>query len=255
MRPLRVATWNVHEGFPVEDGVSGEQAKSQIISLLSDLDIDVLGLQEVDFDADARSGILDVITANTPLIHVAHNILSESSFIPAGRAGVAVASRFPLGNLRRMEFKNPDLAVQLDGKQIRTHDKGLLSATVALPDRLLSVVSLHAFPFHIFGHHASDGIFAPIWSRLSEELGRFECQPVVIFGDFNTNKRELVLESASHALERAIKDLPTYKDQSYDDILYSPDFSARSTRTIDNFSDHRLCVTELSWTAGEEICE
>jgi endonuclease/exonuclease/phosphatase family metal-dependent hydrolase len=249
IHPLRVATWNIHEGLPVDDGVSSAQALKQIAALVSDLEIDVLGLQEVNFGPSEYSAALATLTAETTLTHVAHYILSESSFFPADRAGVAIASRYPLTNLQRIKFENPGLTVRLEGKVISTHDKGMLSASVILPDRIVSAASLHAFPFHIFEHCASDSQFAALWEKLGNDLGGLGQGSTVICGDFNTDDRDLLIRQGRAELRRVNRDLPTYKDKFYDDILFSAELTPSSVQTVENFSDHRLCLAELTWTA------
>jgi endonuclease/exonuclease/phosphatase family metal-dependent hydrolase len=242
---LRVATWNVREGVPA-DSHMGKSVREDVIDLLRSYNVDLIGLQEVDFDGDLRSSVLEVVHAETPLAYSAQNVLSDSSFYPSARAGVALASRFPLRNIEVKHFRNPRLYTELNGDPIRSYDKGLVSATVVLGGGEFSAVSLHVFPFHLFGRDADDLGFRLFWSDLSAELAHFASRPLVALGDFNTPRRELVLAPARLTLKSAIIGKPTYKDKAFDDVLYTEDFELRRIDVLDNFSDHRLCIAEFT---------
>jgi endonuclease/exonuclease/phosphatase family metal-dependent hydrolase len=244
---LRVASWNVHEGIPSGTDISDRAIREEVTDLLLRNRIDILGLQEVDFDASSRSSILETIQRNTSLRYSAQNILSSSSFNPICRAGVALASRYPLTDRRQILFSNPDLDTELNGASIRTHDKGAVSATAALPGLDISVVSLHTIPFRLFRREADELEFQPLWTELSAELADLLVKPLVVCGDFNTARRDLVSRSDELRLTRAILNKPTHRGQSNDDILYSGGFKATAVKILENFSDHRLCIAELVW--------
>lgn len=249
-RYLHVASWNIHEGVPIGGHSFDKDAQKQLIHLISREQIDVLCLQEVDFDPFGNSRILDVIQSKTDLKFTAQSILSASSFFPSKYAGVAIASRFPLRKSREKGLKNPGLEGRLNGSRITTFDKGLISAIAFIPDTPFRVVSLHAFPFHLFGYYASHRNFAPIWLDLASEISDLATHPLIVCGDFNTTRRDLILRSTSVPLVRVIGDTPTYKDKAYDDILVSADFHAESSCTLENFSDHRLCLAKLNLEVG-----
>ena len=232
---LRIASWNVHEGHPAGASISEQAVRREIAELLLSYKVDIVGLQEVDFDSSTRSSILEKIKRDTPLEYVAHNILSSSSFNQDGSAGVALASRYPLTNLKRKYFSNPGLGTELDGIPIRSHDKGLISATVILPSLEISVVSLHTFPFRLFGREASDSDFEPLWSELSVELGGLAVRPLIVCGDFNTEQRDLISKSIGTFLTRSVVNEPTHKGKPIDDILYSEDFWSTSVKVLSNF--------------------
>jgi endonuclease/exonuclease/phosphatase family metal-dependent hydrolase len=242
---LHVATWNIHEGVPVGRKSFDKDAQEQLIRLVSQRQIDVLCLQEVDFDGSGHSRILDIISSRTNLKYIAQSILSESSFFSSKCAGVAIASRFPLKETHERGLENPRLVGQLGGNSIKTFDKGLVSAIVGAPGFPFRAVSLHAFPFHLFGHYASDRSFTSIWQDLGAEISKLANYPLAVCGDFNTSNRDLVMQSTKVPLVRVIGDVPTYEDKPYDDILVSSGLRANSSSTIENFSDHRLCLAKL----------
>lgn len=249
MALLRVASWNVREGKPVDTGLSQPAALAGIAHLLDDLRVDIVALQEVDFAGSGRSRILDVIRDETELTHGAWHILSDSSFDPGRRAGVALASRFPLKDSEQVTFTNPRLSTVVNGETIRSHDKGLVAATAVLPDVDVSVVSLHCVPFKMFGHRAEAAIFRSLWQEISAVLAGFTTGPAIVCGDFNTHRRDLTSAPNGHPLARAITE-PTQVDDAVDDILFSGEFRLASARTTATFSDHRLCVAELALTGA-----
>ena len=242
---LRVASWNIREGVPADSSNSEIQVRDEVVSLLMSRRVDIIGLQEVPFDQSARSWLLNIIQDHTPLGHIAYNVLSESSFQSNCRAGVALASRFPLTDCKPIQFNNPELRTELQGNPIRTYDKGLVSATVLLEGQDISIVSLHTFPFHLFGRDADESAFRQMWTDLSAELDRLRIRPLIVCGDFNTSKRDLVIGQNGRTLSRAVINEPTHRGQPIDDVLYSKEFKAVNVEVISNFSDHRICITDL----------
>jgi endonuclease/exonuclease/phosphatase family metal-dependent hydrolase len=234
----------VHEGAPdrADDEASIAFGAGEIADQVASQDIDILCLQEVDFDADNfHSRILDRLAQDTDLTHTARFALSSSSFSESRRSGVAIASRYPVQETTRQPLRNPRLRTTLrDGRRIGSFDKGMLGVTLDLGHGCsVVVVSLHMFPFHLFGRSAEDTSFARLWKDAAAWLDGLPA-PLIVCGDFNTGNRDLVAGTLRNAVTA-----PTYRDQAYDDILHSPDLRAEGLTVLDTFSDHRLCVAEL----------
>jgi endonuclease/exonuclease/phosphatase family metal-dependent hydrolase len=262
-RTIRVGTWNLHEGVPAEEfgswGRLSDRPEAQssenilrktahsIVDLVNELELDIVGFQEVRFDG-GRSPDMEVVAAETALQNTALFPLSPSSFFQGSRAGVAIASRYPLTEVRTTKLPNPNLEKSASGQQISSHDKGLLSARVEVLGRPVSVASLHMLPFHIFERSADDLAFREIWRQLTTELASLSGRPLVVCGDFNTSKRDLALHNGPVELFSAVGDRSTYNGAAVDDILYSADFSPGAVSTFGNFSDHAFCVGELKLT-------
>jgi endonuclease/exonuclease/phosphatase family metal-dependent hydrolase len=245
-KSLRVGTWNIHEAVPVGQSHSSDGARKEIADLLVRHRLDIVGFQEVDFGASAQSPTLDSVTQHTQLKHIAKNVLSESFSSPVVRSGVALASRFPLTEIRQKRFNNPGLAGAVNGKQMRLFDKGYVSAAVLLDEGPISTVALHSFPFHLFGRDAADPAFGRVWSDLSAALAALASVPLLVCGDFNTSNRDLVSLSGEDSLRGATAGSGTHDQHSYDDILFSSHFEEGPVEIIDNFSDHRLCYIDLA---------
>lgn len=245
---VRVATWNLHEGLPAQAriGSISSEVCDEITTLTEKNSIDVLALQEVDFDQGRRSELLETITSGTALKYSAAFPISESSFFEGRNAGIAVASRFPLSGVASVMLPNPQLCVDGRGGFMRSHDKGFLSAKVDADGFDVTVVALHALPFHIFRREAAAPEFRYVWKQLAHDIESLDAGPLIVCGDFNTPRRDLVLAELRAELARAVGDRPTFEDFAYDDILYTgDDFIQLSVEVVKNFSDHALCIAEL----------
>lgn len=250
---LRVASWNLHEGVPAcADAGRGEadhhswEVAAEVGGLLVDRRVDIAAFQEVGFDLGGTSEILEHVRSTTELRHIVAYPLHESSFFPDRLSGVAVASRFPLCGERRYLLPNPELRTHLNGKEIRSHDKGLVSVTFSPWDVDVEVTSLHSFPFYLFGREPGETEFKEIWDELSDELRRhLNSGPLLVCGDFNTPERGLLLSEDRLPLTSSIDGRTTYKDRSADDILFGPGIALTDTEIVENFSDHRVCLAEF----------
>jgi endonuclease/exonuclease/phosphatase family metal-dependent hydrolase len=211
-------------------------------------ELDVLALQEVLFDDEGNSSMLDSFSAQTELRYVYSRKLSPSMLDPTLHSGLAIVSRVPLRPITFSTLPNPDLSVMSDSGEIRTFDKGLVAATVALSGHDLTVASLHSFPFHRFGRDASDPEFTPIWESLAEDIERLPGTHLAIGGDFNTEFRDLVLSRTKRELRGTFTGIATHRTNKFDDILRSPELIVHAEPiALETFSDHRLCVVELGW--------
>ncbi|MGH7744457.1 MAG: endonuclease/exonuclease/phosphatase family protein [Candidatus Dormibacteria bacterium] len=247
-RTVRVASWNIHEGLAAHT-TSGEPEITQTVDLLNQHKIDIIGLQEVAFEQNGDSPILDAILRGTELSHVASFPLSPSSFHRDQRAGVAIASRYELTEVERRFMVNPGLEGRVCGSKIESHDKGLIAANARLADNtMVRAVSLHAVPFRLFGRDANEPEFGSVWDHLASSLWQLrEGMPLIVCGDFNTSDRNLILgKDIGGALVRTVGDRATYDSFAADDILVSREFRTQGTFVYSNFSDHMLCITELT---------
>ncbi len=159
---------------------------------------------------------------------------------------MALVSRFPIVSYSDSLLPNPDLRVFYNGQEVSTFDKGVLSCVVDVHGLLVSVVSLHMFPFHMFERSAADPAFAHGWEHIRRLVAGLN-EPVIVAGDFNTSQRELVMENCAQQLTSAVEAQITHRGFSADDILYSAArFRVKRVEVVDNFSDHSLCVAELA---------
>ncbi|MET8039596.1 endonuclease/exonuclease/phosphatase family protein [Micromonospora sp. NPDC005215] len=245
---IRVATWNVREGVPActNDPARRPESMTEMVNLVQTNAIDVLALQEVDFTPNGESEVLSALLTRTELQYAGTLSLSESSFEPGKRAGVAIVSRYPVSRIEASMLPNPRLSTRKGGSSLTLHDKGLVVCTLDFGLTEISVASLHSFPFHRFGRDAREPDFANVWKSLSESLPRSEGMQTIICGDFNTEDRSLVLDLIGEPMTRSIYGMATHNGMSIDDILFSSGLLRGSApKLLSNFSDHELCVMEL----------
>lgn len=210
-------------------------------------EIDVVALQEVDFDRSGRSRVLADIHANTELRHIEVFPYSPSAFFPGARAGVAVASRYPIVRKREFTLPNPGLRITRDGRTYDSYDKGMLACEIEADGKALTVVSVHMFPFHMFERPADHDDFHEIWWTLRRHLGELGAlRPLVVAGDFNTDDRRLLRDVDGRPLTGTTQGQVTHRGYAADDILFSPEVpDPPRAQVLDTFSDHRLCLVDL----------
>ncbi|MGW4824905.1 endonuclease/exonuclease/phosphatase family protein [Streptomyces sp. NPDC004227] len=250
---LTVASWNLHEGVPASGGTDPCSAgvAEEVVRFLTHQRVDIVAFQEVGFDDRGTSELLDHITRRTALRHTAALPLHESSFFPGRLSGVAVAGRFPLSRYRQHWLPNPGLRTTIEGQEIHSHDKGLVTATFPLGGTEVDVTSLHVLPFYLFRRDPDEAEFKEVWDSLAGALGRHaNSRLTLVCGDFNTPERRLVLGAGTLPLASSIDGRPTYKDRSVDDILYGPGIAVNRTEVVDNFSDHRACIAQFRLPTG-----
>jgi len=252
-RAVRVGTWNVREGLPDRSCAPEDRpaAMREFAKLVNEAAVDVLAVQEMDFDPAGRSMVRDTLRSATALEHVYAEPLSPSAYLPGHRSGLAIASRVPVLAHGLDLLPNPRLRNGPGPAGMVSYDKGLIAGTVRCADQDgaagLTVVSLHALPFRRFGRQPEEPEFSRIWQALADLLHNYRDGPLVVAGDFNTRHRALVLDAAERSLSRAIGDLPTHRGQPTDDVLYTDELVQRAEpQVIRNFSDHGLFVVELA---------
>jgi endonuclease/exonuclease/phosphatase family metal-dependent hydrolase len=239
---LKVATWNIHEGVPVPPG--GDPA----LELVQFLDgVDLVALQEVALTPDGRfpeSEPLDGIglTWRTTFPNSASAMFSDR------RMGVAILSRWPCSEARRILLPNPDLRISSGERRLASHDKGLLAVKAHIGDRALWFGTVHVFPFYLFKRDARDPAFGNVWQELADSIDALGDLPVLLGGDFNTEHRELLTSKTARHFRRGVTGTLTYRRIESDDVIYSPELELRSTQVISTFSDHDLCVCEFDFS-------
>jgi endonuclease/exonuclease/phosphatase family metal-dependent hydrolase len=246
---IRVASWNVREGIRASE-VEPKHRAQEIVSaarLVRDQDIDVLALQEVDFDRNGDSAVLSGLLEATELHYVAAFPLSDSSFEPGKRAGVAIASRLPIDGVAGHFLPNPHLAASAQGRRYSTHDKGYVRCAINVGFTRLVIASIHGFPFHRFGRRADEPQFADIWRSIPQHLQQGEDQDLILCGDFNTEDRRLLVDSFDAPLAAAFTGFRTHNNMAIDDVLFSAGLRPATTpKVLENFSDHHLCIATFT---------
>jgi endonuclease/exonuclease/phosphatase family metal-dependent hydrolase len=247
MATVKVATWNLREGVAHHDrNRDRRRPAAEMVRMVADHDPGVLMVQEVCFDRNGRSQMLERMSAATNLSYVVSSVLSPSAYSPHHQSGVAVLSAFPIISSTPFVLPNPGLTARRGDRAIRSYDKGMLTCRVDLSGAVIRIASLHLFPFHRFERAAGEPAFRPVWQAIARQLSDDSDTPLIVAGDFNTSRRDLLLAEASHTLLRAVGDTPTHGGEPIDDILYSQNLTlVAPIAVVENFSDHQFCVAEF----------
>jgi endonuclease/exonuclease/phosphatase family metal-dependent hydrolase len=243
---IRAGTWNIHEGISAMGGIH-LSTHTELISRLASADLDILALQEVPFEMDSESGLLRSISKQTNMHHVSVFPLSPSVFHQELRSGLALVSRSPHLAISRFLLPNPRLRSVRTGRKWMTWDKGMIIAKLRIHNVSLWACSVHGFPFHDFGRRADDDEFTLIWQALANAINQLSGSKIIVAGDFNTERRDLLTRLLKHRnIARAIDGTATHGNQSFDDILYDEGLARRSVSVMPSFSDHAFCQAEFS---------
>ena len=215
--------------------------------MLVDAELDVLALQEVQFESDGNSSLLREISTRTKLKYVSGFPLSQSIFYPGYRSGIAVATRAPHCVKARIDLPNPNLSINRDRQRWTSWDKGLIITKIDFEGMPMWVSSVHCYPFHEFVRQADEKEFTPIWQALANSINGLPNARMIVAGDFNTERRDLLTRLLNHyCLVRAIDGIATHGTQSVDDILHDINLIRRNSKVVPTFSDHAFCLAELT---------
>jgi endonuclease/exonuclease/phosphatase family metal-dependent hydrolase len=235
---FRVATWNIREGRRLSSDELFDAG-----SIVGSLDLDVLALQEVPFQADGSSPLLSSLLESTKLSFSSFLSMHESSFGEAS-AGLATLTNYEQSPQTNVSFESKDLSLVVDGRVQNAHNKAVTRLICYTPAAAVVVYNVHLFPFRRLGLDAASERFRMLWQGLSRQLEASQDTPTVLCGDFNTARRHLVLP-ADAGYTRVIGDRETHEGFASDDILVSRHFRVRDSQLLDNPSDHLLCVGEV----------
>jgi endonuclease/exonuclease/phosphatase family metal-dependent hydrolase len=244
---LTFGTWNIHGARAIEDCPI---SVLETLEVLSQLPLDVVALQELEFDCDSDRLCPESqqVVDSMGLPHFMGFPTSPSQFRSDRRFGVGIASGFPIGSPRRFYLPNPRLSAYRSAGKLWSHDKGVLSCRIITPSVTATVGSIHLIPFHMFDRLASDSIYNDIWLAAAQELESAFTDSSIVGGDFNTSDRTMLLNRTSRGHWRSgapgVISRPN-SSQCFDDILYTSGFELSNIEVIPTFSDHHLLLACL----------
>ena len=245
---MKIVSFNVSGGFYVGNEDTeyldrkaaeriDERLLQQIIDLMNAEDPDVVCFQEIITSPEV--GYIDRIVAGTELKNRAEFELSPCNMVKDTNCGLAILSKHPLANVKKIFLPNPKLSkTTASGNTYYLYDKGMLLADVEMGEKSLRIFTHHNFPFGRFNSSADKHpeVFDFIRQTIEEE------KPDFVTGDFNTlNYRELLnldgYESSCHEGTAA-------DGKQYDDIMVRVGMKYEN-KVIKSLSDHVMLVTEI----------
>ncbi len=158
---LKIATYNVHGGLPAWTLKAKRQMASRIAHVISELDADIIAMQEVPLGGSETPDLLSQLREATGMFAVEGATLDT----PKRRYGNAVLSRFPVRAARTLDLS-------FHGREPR----GALDADIECGGRLIRVVATH------LGLSASERS-----TQVRTLLAAFDNSelPVILVGDIN----------------------------------------------------------------------
>lgn len=233
-RPLRVVTYNI---LAAKRGLAG------IVETLTDLDAHLIALQEVDRNT-RRFARIDHVTELASALGL-HHAFARHRRYQGGEIGVALLSRFPIVESKRVAARGSNL--------------GMLLATVQTDDGPMRVLVVH---FHPTDPRDDDRQRAKMDAlRATEatkalELAIAETAPTLVLGDFNARPSGPEYAEFERFLTDACADSPgTWPTPlpliRIDYVWHTKQFQSRACPIVQSqASDHRPVIVDLVRTAG-----
>ena len=98
-RHIKLATYNIHRGI----GTDGIALPERILSVLEEMNADIIALQELELHSNAALSLLAYLARNTGLTPVAGPTVLK----PESRYGNALLTRAPVVQTRRVDLTVP----------------------------------------------------------------------------------------------------------------------------------------------------
>src|SRR4051812_31811202 len=223
---LRVATYNVHGCR----GIDGRRSETRIAEVIALLDVDVVGLQELDLNR-RRSGGVDqarVIATELGWHWIFHPALRRVDEL----YGNAVLSRYPLRLQQAKELPSVTPA-------LCPETRGAIWAEIETPGGAVQFINTHLGLGRRERWMQSQLLAGPEW------LGRISAdEPVILMGDLNSLPKSPVFRFLAQQL-RAVRSmvtpplhLPTFPTRypllAFDHIFVNDHFRAKSVTVFQN---------------------
>ncbi len=192
---LKTVTWNIGGGKhlkanedPTLMASYSVDAIEQIAQWLKRESPDIITLQEVQGDDHANQ--VAEIARHMGYGNYFFDVTSDS-FIDKDRLlGNGIISRFPIINHISGVFLNPNIEAVLQGRLIKTHDKGFSSCTVHIDGYDLVVVTLHLLPFLALGIELDSVLGQRLLDDIVVNIAP-QSERTLIQGDFNIDSERI----------------------------------------------------------------
>ena len=245
---LRCLTWNISAGvLEKEDGAA--EAGEYVARCIAGFHPDVVALQEVPF-FEPENEFIEEVARKAGFVHSYYFAVSPSHLHENARLGIAVLSRFPLAEARRVDLPNPNLIIDLpDGRREKTHDKAMIVARILHPGCEFWFICAHLPPFPEFNRRPGEPMFWELRSVMRETFRSVAGQPVVFAGDINAESmRQLAPELLESDGYSELIYRPTKTDGDVrDQIACSRHWKDGSALVVPSRSDHSICVGDVSF--------
>lgn len=234
---IRLVTYNIRS--------AQSSSLADIAEVLSALDADIIALQEVDHFTDRSDG-LDQAAALAEGLGM-HSSFAASRMEGSGEYGVALLSRYPFSEVRRIPLEDGEGAFE---------PRVALLGVVCIGDAPVTVVSLHA---DVYPWTAAQQVEV-LAEQLKVRRGLGDAShPLLVAGDLNAEPDDAGPRALTSLglidLGATLEPAPTFAERRIDYVFASLPL-AHALVELDvpdvRASDHRPVVVEVGWPEREE---
>ena len=201
--------------------------------------------ESLTFGNDAKIEAQHGLAKSLDYPHVDEWPLSESHLVPSSRIGIAILSRRPITQTKRIDLPNPNVTNK-DGET--SHDKGLLAVQIDIDGEFIWFVCGHLLPLHRFEIGLQEQHAARIFNAVESSLRGFLTNPFIAGIDFNANLGEEHLPALyGDGRTRSLVFSPTRPEGTISDqIVCGSEWRSNWVRIQKTKTDHFLCVAEVA---------
>lgn len=250
---IKTVQWNIGGGYTRNQNSDPRLASSyskenldHIIELLQKENPDIITLQEIHEGGVSQT---KMIAETLGLKCYVADSYDNSHLKEGCKISLAIISRFPITSHNFQFFLNPKLKVNLEGKIVPSHDKGVTSVKITLEKNIgLIIKTLHLVPFKKTGVDPLSDSLKKVREDIEKKLmDKNAC--VLTQGDFNFDQKSLkkfLPKILDKRTKEILQDKPTTpKGRRYDHIIY------RGLRMLDSkvissvLTDHFPIITKF----------
>lgn len=226
---LKTVTWNIGGGKLLKQGEDPtlmasytEEGLDDIVAKLTEIEPDVITLQEVE-GSEATNQIA-YIAERIGLPYFFYDPTSESHIDTSQSLGNGIISKYPIAEHRTGFFYNPDIEFDLEGKIVRSHDKGFGECLIDVNGHNIRTTSLHLLPFRKMRIELDSEVANKIYASVADTLSS-EDDLMLLQGDFNIDSETVgkylsELFERNNLLEIVVGQPTTPNARKYDHVLF-----------------------------------
>ena len=254
--PLRIVTFNMQNGQPWSDDqlLSPALDVDGSVAFLSGLNADIICLQEVEQGYDGGMQIHPP-PHHTRLKELMPDYDSVFSYpckndteLPFG-LGLAIFSRTPLTEFRKVDLPASGLEFEFAGKKRRPSSRLLIEVSTICAGRRLKILNTHLQAFFMIGASSDD--YPQQRDLVEARLRTIGAEPAILAGDMNSAPGESLVSQFKKAGFSTVQNAePTWRRMPYvmDHIFYNNPLrfvAQRIEKT--NVSDHHAVVADFDF--------
>lgn len=222
---LRIGTYNIKNGSMVEYDMS------MLASDITALDLDVVGLQEVDRGTE-RAGGLDTLKLLAEAAEYPYYRFAKAIDYQGGAYGTAILSRYPITDFEVIPLET---------------DEGIERRSLSHAILEINDVQVDFFNTHL--SYESKSLRSKQFTTIAEKTE--ECSAMILTGDFNTDKllEFWRLQNVRFVNRGEYGTLGSIEDgAAIDNIILSQSWQIMDAGMVrSNHSDHKLLWAEIGY--------